>query len=54
MQLDLDWSFMDFLQAASNRLDLIPSAIRAFNASGMYHFPILAWKPSNIDTLAAR
>jgi hypothetical protein len=39
LQLDPDWTFVDFLHAASNRLDLIPTASRAFNANGTssYH-----------------
>ena len=41
LQVDPDWSFIDFLNAASNRLDLIPSAERAFNASGKCYVPYL-------------
>ena len=32
--MDPDWSFIDFLNAASQRLDLVPSAKRVFNANG--------------------
>lgn len=35
LHLDPDWSYIDFLNAASNRLDLAHSAKRVFNANGM-------------------
>ena len=34
LHMDPDWSFIDFLNAASQRLDLVPSAKRVFNANG--------------------
>jgi hypothetical protein len=33
--MEPDWSVLDFLNAASNRLDMIPPAKRVFNADGM-------------------
>jgi hypothetical protein len=36
LYLDPDWSFMEFLIAASQRLDIVPSATRAFNVNGKY------------------
>lgn len=34
LHMDPDWSYVDFLNAASNRLDLNSSAKRAFNTNG--------------------
>lgn len=38
LQMDVRWSFIDFLNAASNKLEMIPSARRVFNAYGKTFF----------------
>ena len=35
--MDPDWSYIDFLNAASSRIDLIPAAKRVFNSNGLFH-----------------
>lgn len=34
LHMDPDWSYIDFLNAASNRLELVPAAKRVFNTNG--------------------
>ena len=34
LHVDSDWSFIDFMNAASQRLDIVPAATRVFNANG--------------------
>jgi len=35
LYVDPDWSYMEFLNAASQRLELVPSASRVYNANGV-------------------
>jgi hypothetical protein len=51
--MDPDWSYIDFLNAASNRLELVPAAKRVFNTNGTHldpkfnqEFACLALSPS--------
>jgi hypothetical protein len=41
LYLETDWSYLDFLHAASTRLSLAPTARRAFNADGTHHFHVM-------------
>ena len=36
LRMDPDWSYIDFLNAASSRIDLIPAAKRVFNSNGLF------------------
>lgn len=51
--MDPDWTFIDFLNAASQRLELVPSAKRVFNANGEISVQIytLISLPSIINVL---
>ena len=39
LHMDPDWSYIDFLNAASNRLELVPAAKRVFNTNGTHSDP---------------
>ena len=34
LYVDPDWEYIDFLNAASHRLEMVPTAKRVFNANG--------------------
>jgi len=34
LYMEPDWSYLDFLNAASQRLNMVPAAKRGFNADG--------------------
>ena len=36
LHMDPDWSYIEFLNAASNRLELVPAAKRVFNSNGNF------------------
>ena len=36
LYMEPDWKLQDFLNAASQRLEMVPSAIRVFSADGKY------------------
>lgn len=38
LYMDPDWTYLEFLQAASQRLEMVPAAKRMFNADGIYSF----------------
>lgn len=37
LYMEPDWDFLDLLNAASQRLELVPVAERIFNADGQYY-----------------
>jgi hypothetical protein len=38
LYLEPDWSCLDFLNAASQRLNMVPAAKRLFNSDGQFQF----------------